>query len=457
MIYRPNRMCFRILQGLIILTPLPFGSAPEPFATLFFLILVIWMAVAWPDAREEIPLPGGKWLGLLVLTLPLLVALQLVPLPRGWVAALHPGALPLLESLPMSVGDWLTLSMAPGITMVALPRMMVLALFFLTVLRLPVGRREVRGLVNALLVSGGIQAVIGLARMLLPGRNFFLFFHPIQNPLPGVQLTGTFAENAQAALLLGMAFFAGLGLWAAEAGLFSSRGPRLQGLREWVLPGQIRWRHFLLSGGCLVGFFLARSRDTRWLLIGSSAVVFVLWLYTQFTPQRRHAWRWIFLVATGLALIMGVLHVKPQFQDQATGEKVLVRPERALKKMVRDFPLLGSGWDTFSLAGPDYLRRPKIQLSHVRNEWKQVAVEGGLVFVGVLAAVFLIFLFGLWHRWIACTDRWDRAASAGLMAAALLTWGATWFHYPLRIPSLLFITLLAMGLSARLVAEQRRR
>ena len=450
-------MALRTLQALIILAPLPFGAAPEPFATLFYLCLVLWLAVTWPDAYNQTNFPGSKWLTRLVMLVPALAALQLVPLPRDWVFALHPGAQTLLESLPRPIGEWLPLSLAPAVTFHSFLCLLVLALFFLTLWRLRLDRRQMAGIFAALLASGAVQTTIGTARMLLPGRNFFLFFYPIENPLPRMHLTGTFADNESVALFLATILLTSLGWWAAEAGIFSSRGPRSSSWREWLLPGRIRWVHLALTGICAAGFALTRSRNLGWLFLGTLFAALIMALYAQFTPQRRHPWRWALLAVVLLPMIMGVRHAQPRFQDRETGNLAYVRTVPVLKEMIKDFPVMGTGWGTFAQANPDYMNRPEVNVSHARNEWLQVAVEGGLVSLGVMLCALLLFLLGLWRCWIALADRWLRAVTAGLLAACMLAWEVALIHYPWRIPFTAFITLLLMALALRMVTIREGR
>jgi len=392
-----------------------------------------------------------------VMLVPALAALQLVPLPRDWVFALHPGAQTLLESLPRPIGEWLPLSLAPGVTFHSLLRLLVLALFFVTLWRLRLDRRKMAGIFAALLASGAVQTTIGTARMLLPGRNFFLFFYPIENPLPRIHLTGTFADNESAALFLATILLTALGWWAAEAGLFSSRGPRPSSWREWLFPGRIRWVHLALTGICAAGFALTRSRNLGWLFIATLFGVVIMGLYTQFSHQRRHPWRWALLAAVFLPLILGVSQAQPRFQNRETGNRTSLQAGPVLKKMINDFPVLGTGWGTFAQANPVYMNRPEVHVAHARNDWLQAAVEGGLVSLGVMLSILVLFVLGLWRCWIALADRWFRAVTAGLLAACILAWEVALIHYPWRIPFTAFITLLFMALALRMVTIREGR
>ncbi|HDP95441.1 MAG TPA: hypothetical protein ENN40_08805 [Candidatus Aminicenantes bacterium] len=448
---RQNIFRLRILQGLILLVPLPFGSAPEPFVTIFSLVLVIWIALAWPDIEGLIPLPGGRWLARLVMLLPVVALVQLIPLPRGLVGAIHPGALPLLDSLPMAASDWLPLSLAPGITFGVALHLLALTLFFITFLRLPVGRLEARGISFALLVSAGVQVLIGATRMLMPNGKFFLFFYPVDNPMPWAALTGTFVDAAQAALFIGMALLAGLGMWAAEAGLFSSRGPRPSTLKQWLFPGSITGSHLALIAVCVAGFALVRNKNLFWLMTGAGTVALLLWLFTRFAPDYRRRLSWIFLVAMLMAMAMGITRTHPRFQEQRTGDTVSMDTTPAIKNMIRDFPVLGTGFGTFSQVNPVYIDYPELHLSHARNEWLEATAEGGLFSLALLVSALLLYLWGMWHGWSNCPDRWARGAAAGMLAAAMLFWGTCFFHYPLRVPGLVFPGLLLMALAARLV------
>jgi hypothetical protein len=441
----------RFLQVLILLAPLPFGSAGEPFTTLFLLLLVIWTALAWPDMEAVSSLPGGRRLERFILAIPFLAFLQVIPMPRGMVGFFHPGVQPLLESLPMESGQWLSLSLAPGVTLGVAFKLLALALFFLTLMRLPLGRVEARGISTALLVSAAFQALVGGARLLSPMGDFFLFFYPIKNPQPWQRLTGTFVDSAQTALFLGMAFLAGLGLWAAEAGLFSSRGPRPVTLKQWVVPGKFGFFRFFMAGICALGFVLIRDKNLAWLMAGAGTVLVLLWLFTQFYPQQRLKLHWIFLAAMVMALLMGINRTQPQFQDQRTGTGIHLDTTKALSETIRDYPVFGSGWGTFVGLNPVYINRPEIRISHARNDWLELTAEGGILTLLLLAVSLILYFRGFWKGWRECPDRWARGAAAGMLAAILLLFGMAFFHYPLRVPGLFFPGMILMAVALRLV------
>lgn len=445
----------RLLQGMIILGLLPFGSSMEPFTSLFFICIVIWTALAWPDAGIANPVPGNRLMGVLAMSVALAAGVQLIPLPRSFVSALHPGALPVLESLPRQVGEWLPLSLAPGITVNSFLHAMALVLFFLTLMRYPMGKREVRGIVTALLVSGAAQTAIGAARLLLPGNDFFLLFHKVDSPLPSLYLTGTFADNEGAAVFLGVVLLSGLGYWAAEAGLFSSREKKKQTLKGWILPGNIGKRHWLLLAAVFVGLILTHSRNGRWLCFGAVVALMTMGLFTQFARGARKSWRWAVLAAVLMVMIIGVRYTQPRFHQSQTGMTVSIRPVEELKTMVRDFPVLGTGWGTFAHVNSLYLHRPEIHLSHARHEWLQVAIEGGVVSLGLMLSLLIVYCRGAWRTWTACNDRWLRAVSAGFFTASLLIWGSAAFYNPLRIPYLAFLGALLMALAAGIPAGQK--
>jgi O-antigen ligase len=125
------------------------------------------------------------------------------------------------------------------------------------------------------------------------------------------------------------------------------------------------------------------------------------------------------------------------------------RPDiwRSTLEMAADYPLLGSGLGTFSVAFPLYQQGANKFYRYAHNEWLQIFAEGGLL-AGLI--VILAAVGGL--RWAMgarvlppMAQLWRRGIGASVAAVALFSF----VDFPLRIPAvgLLFSILLGVASS----------
>ena len=93
-------------------------------------------------------------------------------------------------------------------------------------------------------------------------------------------------------------------------------------------------------------------------------------------------------------------------------------------RIIRDFPLTGTGLDTYSRAGIVYSSSRTLHFNEAHNEYLQIAAEGGLLLGVPIAALLLLAVREIWRRFAeapkAGTTYWLRVgAVVGLVSIAL--------------------------------------
>lgn len=233
-----------------------------------------------------------------------------------------------------------------------------------------------------------------------------------------------------------------------------SGDPRHQRRLAWMSSAQAN--SLLLMGGAIViatvSLFWAQSRSA---IVGFGvAGVALMWLVLarrRLSTTRRS----IAVAVLCTAVLAGVIRRGPVrllefFQDERS---LLSRLDawRDGWDVVRDFPLFGTGLNTYSDAMLFYqLRNPGVHLAQAHNDYLQLLAEGGLL-VAIPAAITIVLLARAIQRNLRAArgqarGYWIRAGAAvGLLAIAV----QEVFEFSLQIPAdaLLCCTLAAVALT----------
>ena len=443
----------RSLQWIILIAPLPFGFSSPWLSPLFFLLLATWMVAVRPWATALPAIPGYSWL-LRFATMGVgLIFFQLIPLPRAWLEVISPATLNVLDSLPMAPIKWHGISLVPGHTVMAAMSVMVVVIFFFTLLKMPFSLGTVRRIAFAVGVSGVVQVVIGGGRMLLPGDRFFWFFYPVESPLTRELMMGTFATHTQAALFLSMGIMVMAGVLAADAGIFGPRGTGPSNGRDWIgILKEKRWSVIGLAI-CITGFALTRCAGGRWIMIFATVIFLLAWVYIKFPSHQRRWLRWVVLTAIIFTAMAAIQRARPQLHTAATGQKTFVGYTEPMKNMTSDFAFLGTGAGSFGALYPLYDETLRVHMTHAPNDWRQMVIETGYLGMLILILFMLLYARGVLLLWDGRRNPRVRAMGAGWVIAAVLTPGFAFFHYPFRVPGLLFFAALMLGMAVRAMAR----
>jgi tetratricopeptide (TPR) repeat protein len=451
------------LAALLFAAPLFMGGR-HPLGQLVFVSLVGVTTLTWVAACA-VDRDGCSWswsgAELLCLLAVLLVALQLVPLPRPWLNWLSPhGAqlLPLWQHPAGSTGDWPAwnrISLAPGESRRGLAVLLAYVLLFLVGVQRLRTTSDIQRLVKAVALAGSWLALLGLAQYLFSnGRFLWLYEHPSRDTLRVVK--GPFANENHLAHLLALAL--GPALWwlwdvspgapragfrvAGSASTSTRRMVPAIGLGLIVLAGLLTFSRggiLMLALGAAVcgGLFLGRRLASRraWLPVACVGAVVVAAVSIH-----------------GEEILVRELHTAAsadldRWDQHAARRKIW----RAAWQGIMDFPVFGCGAGAHRDIYPTYFdEETSVHYTHADSGYLQVGLETGTVGLALLLAG--LALSGCWVA--RGTLRARHRQHQGLAGALAAAWTVSVVHavadFHWYLPACMTVTLLLLAATVRL-------
>lgn len=442
---RPDRPIFLIATILLVSGFLLVGSARDDLTSLLFwrplsaLLLCLAVVTCGGEAWRR-----GRILVLFGLSVALLTALHLVPLPPAVWTEL-PGR-DVIVAVYRNAGmelPWQPLSVAQARTWNAFFSFMGPIALLLAVLALETSRH--RQLLLLLIGIGFLSGIIGMIQAIGPS-NSALYFYRITNNGLGV---GLFANrNHQAAMLATM-----YPLLAAYLSLFKGRPDRL-----------FFHRAITLTGACLLFSFILMTGSRSGLVLTVFGIAFAWWVYRAPVAQGRvagirseHRSRLVGLGVAAFLLVVGLIVTvnTPALQR-------LIETDPASELRVQTFPIVadaigkffpfGSGFGTFvevyQIFEPDRFVTEQY-FNHAHNDFAELLLTGGLpallLFLWGAVMAGVVFLSLLRRRKAVAGDP-DFSSQilgrAGFAVIAMLALASV-TDYPLRVPSLLLYATVA--------------
>lgn len=396
-------------------------------------------------------------------------ALQLVPLPGHVREALSPASAALLQAADLRYAaallapggtpdlGWHALSVDPPDTIKALA---LLAAFGILLAGLTsfFSRESLAPLAPPLVGFALILAFIGIVQKALLGDHAFGgmriygFWQPqykLTTPFGPFVNKNHFAGWMLMALPLGLGYFLGL----AEVGMRDVR----RGWRNRLLwLSSSHGGHLQLVAFAIilmaVSLLMTKSRS------GIVCLVVAMAIATVFAVRHQRGWKGRVVILLSLAALVVVpiswsrVDVVGRFSTRPGDPSLGLR--RAVwhdtLTIIRDFPLTGTGLNTFATATMKYqTARTDMHFREAHNDYLQIAAEGGLL-LGIPAAVTILLLTrAIWRRFRENAD--DRAsywlrfgATTGLVAIALQS--AVEFSLQMPGNAVLFVVLCAAAL-----------
>lgn len=484
---------FAVLLAILAVSPLPLGGN-RPWAVallgLFIAALFVWHVLSCASDRGP-DIPSGRaspahrarWTCYALGAWTALLGLQLVPLPHGLVSALQFDAAGRLSAPP---GAWTTVSIDPYSTRLYFLKALALLAFFWLVLRLACTARRIETLAKAVILCGGLQAVLGIALFALNAR-YSIFFVKVQHS----SATGTYVNHNHYAGYLEMALAVGIGLMMAKL-----EGRRARSWKQWardwlvvLMSEKARLRIMLLI--MVLALIASRSR------MGNAAFFFSLLIAgaVAIVLSKRAPRSVMIFIASLVVLdiviigsVVGLDNVmrrleqtrlldaqwetqptRHQDAQQAIGSPPGAAPERgadsspsperqetleqrtqaarAALPVVASFPVLGTGGGTFHMAFPPF-RPPELRgyFDHVHNDFVEIATETGLAGLALLAFAVAASAFQAVRILVVRHDPLARGMGfAALMGTiALMIHSAVDFNLQIPANAMLFLVLLAL-------------
>lgn len=384
-----------------------------------------------------------------------LALLQVTPLPTGLLHAVSPQhrtLLPLWTGADGSgtLGTWQTISLNVGETrQTILMGLSYLALFYVATQRL---RRvsDIERLLKWLAAAAGAMALFGIVQWLTSNGKFFWFYdYPLTTS--GHRLKGAFTNRNHFAQFLALGC-APLLWWILKTLEHRSVTSTNFGRSKSSNNGDTLLAGLLLLLGVLVFAVLFSLSRGGTIALGMSVLVMLAALYRLGRLSGRVAGvlLGVSLIAGSLFLTFGYEKFSDRLDNWESDERLAVWD--ANWRIVKDFPLFGTGLGSHADAYPIYYDPPfvEVEFTHAENSYLQVASESGLVgFVLMLCAVACCV------TWCMRTIRTKadvrlRTVAAAVSASLAANFVHAFVDFSWFVPGLMVIVVLLAACARRL-------
>lgn len=435
-----------VLAGLIVLAPLPFGSAHG--WSLWLLQALSLAAAAFLLGCEGLDRVRGPMRPLLAPALLLLatVLLQLLPLPLAALDWASPSVASLDRDLVDSTGRWFSISINPHSSLVSLLRLLALAAAFVVVVSAPMpGRRSL--FYWAIVLSGALAGASAWWHV-LAGWDTLLFgeFGAYQPVASTPRLHWPLLNPNHLAAAMNVTWLVAIGAFLCP-GMLGAR----DAARESQIHRSIGLFVALLAVSVLVG---TRSRGGLASAIAGLAILALCWPVGRATPRRVVV---VTRILAAAAVLMGFAWlVKKSLGgvDHSTVLAALARQDATLQvraeivrqglRVVGDFAWLGTGLGTWGDAFPLYQRYPLLFATVTHAHCEPLEWLADLGAAGFAAICWLGATFVLHARGAGSEDAKRRRAVLTAALASLLVHAAG--DFALRVPSIALLAATLLGL-----------
>jgi O-antigen ligase len=455
-----NRLLELVLAVAIVGATLAFGGVqPLTYTLMEFAVFFAVLLLLRKQTRQ----------GVIALRLPLWpvlfalwVLLQSVPLPSFFIGWICPARLldPSLSGLSQGQWVWTTLSIYPHDSVVASIKFLAYLSAFLLAAYLFDSRKRKSTLLRILILLGCFEAVYGIVQYLTGWQNIFTYTKQFDLE----EATGTYINRNHFAGLLELilpfvvaSVFYSFEIWSERRHPSVNRHSSLR-------PSSLGFRpvfYLLLLVIMVVPLVFSRSRGG--ILAALFSIVFVALLAQLRT--RRKVWMlgiFLFLVCVmGYGLWIGLDPVLARFEQMRGPGYLQLEGRVAIWKdalrLVRDYPLAGTGLGTF---GPAF-RRYQTNLvgnyvDHAHNDYLEFAADTGLLGAALLFLPIVCLFIKMIICFLGDPRRYRRAVTLACVGStlALLIHSITDFN--LQIPANALIFAVVLGIGYKAVCVERR-
>jgi len=446
-----------VLTLVIVGAALAFGGVQSLVyslmeVALFLAALLLLLKLARERSAElKIPL----W----PLLFAALVVLEVVPLPWSLVARISPARLAgsSLGGLGHSVAGWTTLSIYPHDTILGLVKFLAYVSAFTLAAYLFDSRTKKSLLVRGLIFLGVAEAAYGTFQYLTGVQKIFTFTKQYYKE----DATGTYINHNHFAGLLELTLpfaaasvFYFFQLWSeSRRNMARRRAPTSAGSAGVLCV----FYSFVLVIG-LVGIIFSRSRGG--ILACTFSVVFMAVL-AQLTIRRK-AWTLgvfaLLICAAGYGIWIGLDPVLARFEQVREANYFEIEGRvpvwRDSVRLVRDYPLTGTGLGTFDLSFRHYqTTMVELDFDHAHNDYLEFASDTGLPGAALLFLPVLYLLIKMIGCFLGDSRRYRRAIVLACVGStvALLVHSVMDFNLQIPANALIFSVVLGIGYKAACV------
>lgn len=449
-----ERFVYFGIVALIVWAPFPVGSN-LPFLRsvivswvlfLAMLWLLAWMAGAIQPAsrlrRGRLPLLlMGSWLAV--------VALQVLPLSAAWLSVLSPDSLQAyrdgaLGGTPASLSISIARNETCQYLYLGAAYLCLMALLFAVV----DDRKRLLGLCLAVVLSGTLQAMFGIA-LHFAGARYTAFFTHFNH---AGAVSGGFTNRNSLAAFLEICLGCGVGLMVAQFADTTMRSikQRVRWLMSLLLSPKFLLRVLLVV--MVLALILTRSRMGNGAFFATTLAAGVLGLLL----IRKSGCSITLFLASMIALDVlvigswfGVDQVAKRIEETTitrseklrTGAEEESLEERGIPasgalSAWKDFPVFGAGSGAFAYLYTHY-RPPFPQgfYDHAHNDYAEFLLEGGALGFGILTLLYAATVAAALRAMKAGESQRRRGIAMGCLFALLSIAIHMFVDMPLQIPA----------------------
>ena len=438
------------------------GVYPWAYWPLFALAAAVGMVGILQSRRDVFSANRRVAIAILAVAVPILV--QLVPVPRDVLLAITPQTDEMLRQVDLAYATDPgphPISLDPIATVRALAGFVCIGLFVLG-LSSRLSRQSAAGLVVGTIVLGVAVSLVAIVQRSVGSGLIYGFWKPLEGGVP----YGPFVNRNHFAGWMVMVVSLSLGeLCRRTASLGTARLPDWRARILWLSSAEAS-KAILLAGAvaCMsVALVLTLSRS------GIAAFAVALVVMGLFVRRHDGSARSKFALGAYLSILVLIGIV-------AAGAGAIVQRFAAANwtelgdrrtawtialDMARDFPVTGTGINTFGYLSPVYTKNAlPVHYGEAHNDYLQLAAEGGLL-VGIPIAIALWLIVINVRQRFRDVDRsgyWVRAGAATGVAAMAFQ---EIVDFSLQVPAnaLCFAMLLALAIHAprpRSAVSERR-
>jgi len=333
----------------------------------------------------------------------LIVVLQLFTLPRDIVGVLSPNTIALktelLNDMPNAnrVLESMTLSFYPDATAHDLRLFLAVAGVFLVVVNVFRRPDQIKRLLMAITIIGGVIAVITLGQNIFGNGKIYWFV----TTRYGGGHSGPFVNHSNFGQFMNLSIGAALSLLCVKLHeAFAGRRFTPAGIVEFLASKVAKslWLLVIVMGLCVAAVFISLTRGGMISML--AAIIFTTVLFTSRRSLRSHGW---IMAVMALIAFTCILYVGfDAVYDRLASLRDLERVEGGRMQILKDiwvmwtkFPVFGTGLGTHRVVYPMFDRSTITALAaHAENEYAQVAEEMGILGLGLL----IIFGIIIWLK-----------------------------------------------------------